>query len=240
MKMKTFYITLFTLFFLKSACAQSLNDCTSCVTHLLKPEQIEHLSIDEIRFLTNDLYARKGYRFKKGEVDSYYTQKEWYKPIKSNDEIIFSEIEKQNISLFQNRTIFLKNKREKMISELQNLKQYVLADNAPDLFGRFKYVKTKNDFQYLQKAFEKISINDMNWFKHKAKYELTIDDGDFVRVYSIDIDGNKVRIKYNNQGGSTIDKYTTFYPTDYNNEFAYWWDFEFDVTLKFIRFDAAG
>lgn len=238
--MKILYITLFTLFFLKSAYAQSLKDCASCVTHLLKPEQIENLSIDEIRFLTNDLFARKGYRFKKGEVDSYYKQQEWYNPIKSNDEIIFSEIEKQNISLFQNRTLFLKNRREKLISELQSLKQYVLVDNAPELSRRFEYVKTKGDFQYLQKALEKISMNDINWFKHKAKYELTIDDGDFVRVYSIDIDGNKIRVKYNNQGGSTLDKQTTLYPTDYNNEFAYWWDFEFDVTLKFIRFDAAG
>lgn len=238
--MKIFYITLFTLFFLKSACAQALKDCVSCATQILKPEQIENLSIDEIRFLTNDLFARKGYQFKKGEVDGYYTQQEWYKPVKNNDEIIFSETEKQNISLFQNRTILLKSKREKLISELQSLKQYVLADNAPELSQRFKYVKTKSDFQYLQKALEKINIKDINWFKHKAKYELTIDDGNFVRVYSISIDGNKIRIQYNNQGGSTIDKQTTLYPTDYNNEFAYWWDFEFDVTLKFIKFDVAG
>ena len=238
--MKIFYITLFTLFVLKSAGAQSLNDCASCATQRLKPEQIENLSIDEIRFLTNDLFARKGYRFKKGEVDSYYAQKDWYKPVKNNETIIFNEIEKQNISLFQGRTLVLKSQREKMMSELQDLKQYVLADNAPELSRRFKYVKTQSDFQYLQKALEKISINDINWFKHKAKYELTIDDGDFIRVYSIQIDGNKVRIKYNNQGGSTIDEQNTLYPTDYNNEFAYWWDFEFDATLKFIRFDVAG
>lgn len=238
--MKIFYITLFTLFLLKSAGAQSLTDCASCATRMLKPEQIENLSIDEIRFLTNDLFARKGYKFKKGEVDSYYAEKPWYKPVKNNDEVVLSEIEKQNISLFQNRTLFLKNKREKLMSELQSLKQYVLADNAPELSQRFKYVKTKSDFQYLQKAIEKININDINWFKHKAKYELTIDDGDFVRVYSIDINGKEIQIKYNNQGGSTIDEHTSLYPTDYNNEFAYWWNFEFDGTLKFIKFDAAG
>jgi len=238
--MKTFYVTLFTLFVLKTAIAQSLTDCASCATQRLKPEQIENLSIDEIRFLTNDLFARKGYKFKKGEVDSYYAEKKWYKPVKNNDEIIFNEIEKQNISLFQQHTLVLKNNREKMMAELQRLKQYVLADNAQELSRQFKYTKTNSDFQYLQKALEKISVNDINWFKHKAKYELTIDDGDFVRVYSIKIDRNKIRISFNNQGGSTLDEQTTLYPTDYNNEFAYWWDFEFDGALKFIKFDVAG
>ncbi|SDK12917.1 YARHG domain-containing protein [Pedobacter sp. ok626] len=66
--MKTLYITLFTLFFLKTVNAQSLDDCASCSTHLLKPAQIENLSIDEIRFLTNDLFARKGYKFEKGRI----------------------------------------------------------------------------------------------------------------------------------------------------------------------------
>lgn len=238
--MKTFYISLLTLFLLRSASAQTMEDCASCATQILKPEQVKNLSIDEIRFLTNDLFARKGYRFKKGEVDSYYAQKEWYKPKANNNEIVFNSIEKQNTKLFQDRTIFLKSEREKMLGELKALKQYVLANNEQELSAKFRYSKTKYDFQYLQKALEKISIDNIHWFKHKAKYELTIDDGDFVRVYSIYIDGNKVRIQYNNQGGSTLDEHTTFYPTDYNNEFAYWWNFEFDGVLRFIKFDMAG
>lgn len=238
--MKALYITLFTLFFLKTANAQSLNDCSSCSSQILKPTQIENLSIDEIRFLINDLFARKGYKFEKGEVESYYAQKEWYKPKKANSEIVYSNVEKQNIKLFQDRTLFLKSKREKMISEIKSLKQYVLADNVQELSQRFKYVKTQNDFQYLKKVLEKISVGDMHWFKHKAKYELTIDDGNYMCVYSIDIDGNKFRIQYNHQGGSKIDKYNTLYPTEYNNEFAYSWSFEFDGTLKYIKFDVAG
>ncbi|PTS92420.1 YARHG domain-containing protein [Pedobacter sp. HMWF019] len=239
--MKLFYVTLLALFFLKPACAQSLKDCASCATQVLKPEQIEHLSIDEIRYLTNDLFARKGYKFKKGEeVDSYYIQKAWYKPVKNNDQIVFNGIEKQNISLFQSKALFLKSKREKMISEIKMLKQYVLADNAQELSRRFKYLKTKDDFQYLQKALEMISVNDIHWYKHKAKYELKIDDGDYIYVYSIDVNGDKIQIVYNHQGGSKIDEYNTLYPTDFNNEFAYAWSFEFNETLKFIKFDVAG
>lgn len=238
--MKTCYISLFLVLLFKLSSAQTLKDCASCATKILNPAQIKDLSIDEIRFLTNDLFARAGYKFKKGEVDSYYAEKEWYKPKKNNNEIVFNDIEKQNTKLFQERTVQLKSEREKMLAELKALKLYVLADNASELSNRFKYSKNTNEFQYLQKALEKINIDDINWFKHLAKFEMTIDNGDFIRVYSIQIDGNKIRITYNNQGGSNLAENTTLYPTDYNNEFAYWWNFEFNGSLKFINFDAAG
>ncbi len=237
---RIFYPGLLTLFIFKAAVAQDLKDCVSCSAKMIKTEQVKNLSIDELRFLTNDLFARKGYRFKQGEVDSYFAQKEWYKRVKDNAEIVFSDIEKQNIKLFQDRTLYLKGKREKLLAELQVLKQYVLADNQQGLSDRFAYSKTKNDFPFLKKVLEKVSIGDINWFKHKAKYEMTIDDGDFVRVYSIDINGSKVVFKYNNQGGSRLDEQNTMYPTDYNNEFAYWWIFEFDGALKYVKFDVAG
>eukprot|EP01132_Coremiostelium_polycephalum_P014184 gene14184-17243_t len=187
--MRIFYLGLLTLFIFRAAVAQDLKDCVSCSAKMIKTEQVKNLSIDELRFLTNDLFARKGYRFKPGEVDSYYAQKEWYKRVKDNTEIVFSDIEKQNIKLFQDRTLYLKGEREKLLAELKVLKQYVLADNQQGLSSRFAYSKTKNDFQFLKKALEKVSIGEINWFKHKAKYEMTIDDGDFVRVYSIDING---------------------------------------------------
>ena len=41
-----------------------LKDCATCATQVIDEEQISKLSIDELRFLTNDLYARKGYKFK--------------------------------------------------------------------------------------------------------------------------------------------------------------------------------
>jgi hypothetical protein len=238
--MKTIWIVLFTLLCCSMASAQTLKDCASCVSKTLQPEDIKTLSIDEIRFLTNDLFARRGYKFKSGEVDSYYSQIAWYKPKKNNSEVIFNDIEKQNTKLFQDRTVYLKSEREKVLTELKALKVAVLANNQQELGSRFKYPKSTPDFQYLQKALEKVSIDDIHWFKHDTKFEMTIDDGDFIRVYSIDIKGNQIQIKYNNQGGSHLATSTTLYPTDYNNEFAYWWIFEFNGSMKFIKFDAAG
>ena len=45
-----------------------LKDCATCSTQVIKEQQISKLSIDKLRFLTNDLYARKGYKFKDYEI----------------------------------------------------------------------------------------------------------------------------------------------------------------------------
>ena len=57
-----------------------LKDCATCSTQVIKEQQISKLSIDELRFLTNDLYARKGYKFKDYEISNYFNEKPWYKP----------------------------------------------------------------------------------------------------------------------------------------------------------------
>ena len=58
-----------------------LKDCATCSTQVIKEQQISKLSIDELRFLTNDLYARKGYKFKDYEISNYFNEKPWYKPV---------------------------------------------------------------------------------------------------------------------------------------------------------------
>ena len=53
-----------------------LKDCATCSTQVIKEQQISKLSIDELRFLTNDLYARKGYKFKDYEISNYFNEKQ--------------------------------------------------------------------------------------------------------------------------------------------------------------------
>jgi hypothetical protein len=43
---------------------QTLKNCSICSNQIIKNEQLKNLSIDELRFLTNDLFARKGYKLK--------------------------------------------------------------------------------------------------------------------------------------------------------------------------------
>ena len=67
-------IYLILIVFNLNATDQTLKDCSTCLVQIMQPEQIENLSIDEIQYLANDLIARKGYNFKRGDIDFYYSQ----------------------------------------------------------------------------------------------------------------------------------------------------------------------
>jgi DNA polymerase III delta prime subunit len=220
--------------------AQTIVDCSTCTVQQITAGQIKDLSIDDLRFLTNDLFAREGFKFGATDIDFFYSAKNWYKAKKSNSEVVFNEIEKKNIKLFQDRTTLLKAERKIMMDQLEKLKALALSNNSSELLSRYRYNKTESDFGYLQKSLAKIDMNDINWFKHKGMYELTIDNGNNVMLYSIIIENKKITIKYNSEGGSRIAENATLYPDDYNNEFTYWWIFEFENTLKYIKFDMAG
>ncbi|MDR6969537.1 hypothetical protein J2X31_003570 [Flavobacterium arsenatis] len=239
--------TIFTILILTvitQAFGQTLKDCSTCSTQIIKENQIKDLSIDEIRFLTNDLFARRGYKFANSEIDGYYSEKSWYKSISDNSKIIYNSIEKQNIKLFQDKTTVLKSDREKLITELKNFKSAILSNSRTILTDKFNfssnnYENNKDILKYISESLQKINIDDINWTKHKGIYRVTVDNGDFVMVYEISIDKNKVAIRYANQGGSEFGE--SLYPTDMINEFVYFWNFEWkNNQLKFVELIVAG
>lgn len=234
---------LFILFCCFQTKAQSLKDCSNCSTQTITTEQIKSLSIDEIRFLTNDLFARKGYKFKSADVDNYYSDKVWYKAVSDNNKIVFNDIEKQNIKLFQDKTTEIKKEREELITELKNFKSVLLANNKSKLYTDYGYStidKEYNDqYKYLTEALAKINLDDVNWSFDIGMYKVTVDNGDFVRNYEIRISPNGFSINYGNQGGSEIGK--QLYPNDQITEFSFWWEFERrNNKIKFLKLNMAG
>ncbi|MDF2934178.1 MAG: hypothetical protein K0R36_3509 [Chryseobacterium sp.] len=223
--------------------SQTLENCSNCSTQVVKEEQIKGLSIDEIRFLTNDLFARKGYKFQSADVDNYYSDKVWYKPVTDNNKLIFSDVEKQNVKLFQDRTTEIKKEREKLITELKNFKSAILKKDNSELYTRYGYSTVdkeyKHEYKYLTEAVTKINLDDVNWSFDIGMYKVTVDNGDFVMNYEIRISPDGFSIKYGNQGGSEIGK--QIYPNDQITEFAFWWEFEWkNNRIKFIKIDMAG
>lgn len=221
--------------------AQSLNDCSNCSTQIIRLEQIKGLSIDEIRFLTNDLFARKGHKFQASDIDLYYSEKSWYKPVTDNSKIVYNSIEKQNIKLFQDRTFELKTDREKLISAIKKFKATILTNNKTILMEKFNFPSYDNKeiYNYISATLQRIDINDINWAKNKGLYKVTVDNGDIVMVYEISINKNKISIQYTNQGGTDFGE--ILYPSDQITEFNYYWTFEWkNDKLKFIEMIVAG
>lgn len=235
-----FLIFVFSCF---NATAQTLKDCATCTTQIIKNEQLKNLSIDEVRFLMNDLFARKGYQFQDSEIGYYYGEKSWYKPISDNSKIVYNATEKQNIKLFQDKTSELKLDREKLVTELRNFKKLILEDNKKALKTKYNFEKQSLEIEKsLKEVLSKINLDDLNWFKNEAFYNIKIDNLNSTIGYEIFIDSGNIAFKYDFDGGSEkMD--TNLYPSTYSYyvEFTYLWKFEWkNNELKFVEFIAAG
>lgn len=238
--MRKLFIILFLLIVAKSF-SQDLKDCSTCSTQILKEVQIKDLSIDEIRFLTNDLFARKGFQFQDEDIQSFYSEKKWYKPISDNNKILHNTIEKQNIKLFQDKTKELITNREKLINALKNLKSKLASNNKKILTNDFNFPTYENleIYTYISTAMQQINLNDIHWSKQEGGYSVRIDNGDFVMVYEISIIKNKIVVSYANQGGSEFEE--LLYPTNRIIEYSYIWSFEWENNkLKFLEMIVVG
>lgn len=234
--MKHLYFLSIALFSL-SATAQ-LKDCATCSTQVIKEQQISKLSIDELRFLTNDLYARKGYKFKDYEISNYFNEKPWYKPVSDNSKVKLNAVEEQNVKLFQERTAILKADREKLIEALRNLKAATLKGNSP--------IPKGNSNEYFSKTIAKIDIDDIHWIKNQGYYSVEIDNFKGSNKYYISIGGSEVEIVWFEDGHSTKvqnDKIKEVYDTEVFEvmESATYWRFRWkNQKLVFIESVIAG
>jgi len=190
--MKHLYFLSIALFSL-NATAQ-LKDCATCATQVIKEQQISKLSIDELDFLTNDLYARKGYKFKDYEISNYFNEKPWYKPVIDNSKVKLNAVEEQNVKLFQERTAILKADREKLLEALRSLKAEVQRGHSP--------IPKDNYNEYFSKTIAKIDIDDIHWIKNQGYYSVKVDNFKGTNQYYISIDGSEVKIGWFEDGYS--------------------------------------
>ena len=216
-----------------------LKDCATCSTQVIKEQQISKLSIDELRFLTNDLYARKGYKFKDYEISNYFNEKPWYKPVSDNSKVKLNAVEEQNVKLFQERTAILKADREKLIEALRSLKAATLKVNSP--------IPKDNYNEHFSKTIAKINIDDIHWIKNQGYYSVEVDNFKESNKYSISIKGNEVEIVWFEDGHSikvqNDDKIKGVYDTEVFEvmESATYWRFKWkNQKLVFIESVIAG
>ena len=234
--MKHLYFLMIVLFSL-NATAQ-LKDCATCATQVIDEEQISKLSIDELRFLTNDLYARKGYKFKDYEISNYFNEKPWYKPVSDNSKVKLNVVEEQNVKLFQERTAILKADREKLIEALLSLKAEVQRGHSPIPKGNYN--------EHFSKTIAKIDIDDIHWIKNQGYYSVKVDNFRGTNKYYISIEGSEVEIVWFEDGYSekeSEDKIKTVYDIgEYEvMESATFWRFKWkNQKLVFIESVMAG
>jgi hypothetical protein len=65
---------------------------------IVSQEELNKLSLQELKIMRNEIYARYGYLFtSKGEMDLYFRKQDWYVSLNDNVDNYLTEIEKENI-----------------------------------------------------------------------------------------------------------------------------------------------
>ena len=73
---------------------------------LLKPEDIKELTVMELNYAKNEIYARHGRKFQSRELQTYFEGKSWYKGIYESSQFnegSLTQIEKKNAELLAKR-----------------------------------------------------------------------------------------------------------------------------------------
>lgn len=213
---------------------------------MIKPEQIEALSIDEIRLLNNEIFARNGYRFENPRFQQFFAEKPWYHPVNDNKSIVYNTTEKQNIKLFQERTGQLKVRQEAVVTQLKDLKTLVMNGKITELKSKYNFSYepqySKEESELLKRVFQKVNVDDIHYYKNKGLHSVTVDNGFVKIVYEIAIENNKINLFYNYMAHSKIiANFDVF--TDYHSEEEYMYNWQFEFTnnkLQFIRLAIAG
>ncbi len=65
-------------------------------TQKITEDDLEGLAKDEMAYLRNEIYARKGHIFKTDKMNNYFRSKPWYQPLNENAEALLTDLEKNN------------------------------------------------------------------------------------------------------------------------------------------------
>jgi len=128
-------------------------------TRLLTESDLEGMSVDEMRLARNEIFARRGRKFKEQELQDYYYSKSWYKPTIDSDDF------NANVNKYLNETEiknaeFIKSVEDKIKSGASDDKQKVLDAIA----GRWKAYGYAGSREFVIKG-DVIEDSNGNFFK---------------------------------------------------------------------------
>ncbi|GAA4113939.1 hypothetical protein GCM10022393_13180 [Aquimarina addita] len=173
--------------------------------------ELKSKSLEELRLIRNEIYARKGYVFKSEVLQNHFENKEWYVP-KEKEKITLSENEKHNVDLI--KQIEAEKKKEFTLTKPSNEDSSKYSDT---IVVNYKDNKKILDILTL---FPETNMGSWDW-SQKERIDLVneIKKNNFF----IDIDPIFLNIKYvepNTIGLSVIDGFWTLsvYDIDLNTK----------------------
>lgn len=225
-------------------------NCSQCATKLLENQKIKALSIDELRLLINEIYARKGYVFKDYRYADYFEKQSWYKPLNQNNQIKLNATEEKNISLLKKIIQEKEAKREKIISDFKELKK-ITQNSDWEALKKFSFKKNVEDGelteyakQALKRVLHKIDWEDIHFQGNVGGYKIEMDNGKQKEHFSFEISDDTISLSFSITGFSDLIEKDENQLFEYRSEAVeegYYWQFEFkNDALRLIRFQIVG
>ncbi|WP_299444147.1 YARHG domain-containing protein [uncultured Aquimarina sp.] len=240
---------LFFLLLLAINVQAQLEDCSACDTISYTSKDISKNSLYDLQLLRNEIFARHQYIFKDERLLEYFQEYLWYQPDYNNPaEVHLNSIENSNITLFKKAEGSIKKKRQRLFSELSELKRVLKQKDTItiSLFMNNALEKQENldgVINELNTIFSKIELRDVNWYRDTAIYSVSIDNGFLIRKTELRIDGDDVRLSTGDLTHSEIMKEPFKYGSNYYSESEYSsiWIFKFDgQQLRLVEHIVAG
>jgi len=178
--------------------SQEINNCSTCNLKLLNEKHLNKKSLEELRLLRNEIFARKGYKFSSTVLEDYFFNQEWYKPVDSNDKVIFTEIESKNIDLIKKFEAIEFQKREMALKNLKELKK-ALNENNKTVISKYLHKLEKNDYypsqiDEIKQTLNYINLDGIHWNKNAGLYSIKLDDGFALYTFEVRFTNEKVEI----------------------------------------------
>ncbi|MCV9388438.1 YARHG domain-containing protein [Reichenbachiella ulvae] len=130
------------------SCGFEKKENNSIKTELIAIEDLNEKSLDDLRIIRNEIFARKGYRFKSDDLVKYFSGFDWYEPKYDNVDSLLSDLDKQNI---QNIVELEKEKRRELERKEIKIDDAVLSQYESSELSADGWTK-----QFLAKMFQTI------------------------------------------------------------------------------------
>ncbi len=88
----------------------SVGDMEKFQNALLTEDLLKNLSMNDLRFIRNEFWARAGRKFTTPGFRAVYEWQDWYKPLKDQSQVKLNPIEQQNVKLIEQEEAKLRNR----------------------------------------------------------------------------------------------------------------------------------
>ena len=70
-------------------------------TYLLNTTWLARFPKEELRLMRNEILARHGWNFQSKDLQDHFKKEKWYKPVKDNNTVVLSDLERTNLELIK-------------------------------------------------------------------------------------------------------------------------------------------